>query len=264
MTLDRNSIGIISRDARDDGTKALAVLKKHYLRDTHQRYHQLWHSFITSKMQDEEVNIFLYRMDDTIAKLTDGGEQISDKLKVVVLLNSLPTKFDNFVAIANQRNPPYRFEELKIALLNEEDRCIAKENQSEQVMVTSDYKPRKSPFKNEKKKNTHYTGNKWCDYHKSRRHNASECYDKDKHDNPHTANTVREAESISQDGHEFSFYVEDDVNSQDEHEFTFHVEDHVSMVSHEGEEYILVDSGCTSHIEKKKSTFVAMKNASQH
>ena len=139
ISIDRVSKGLIRREAPDDGVKALEILRKYYMRDTQQRLHKLWRSFITSKMQDdEEVNLFMCKIDDIVSKLVEAEEKISDSLKVVTLLNALSSKYSNFIEIALQRNPPYTYEALKIALLEHEDRLMRKENTSVSKMVSTD------------------------------------------------------------------------------------------------------------------------------
>ena len=247
ICLDRNSVSIIRRNALDDGVKALAELKKFYLRDTNQRLHKLWRSFITCKMQENDLSSFLSGIDEVIANLSESGEKISDALKVVTVLNGLSSQFNNFVDIAVQRNPPYSFEELKIALLNQEEmfqRVGA--TTDDQVMFTTERKANTS--RKPRKKKTF--GSKWCEYHKSRTHSAQECFDKDKHKSQQVNNVLEP---------EVNFNVQ---HTRVEHEFNFHVqEEKAEMVLEDRSDLILVDSGCTSHIEKNKSMFVDLQSA---
>ena len=120
ICLDRTSLVLIKRKAKDDGVEAMKELRKYYLRETSQRIHNNWRTFINCRMEDRSVTAYLAQIDETIATLTEAGEKISDSLTVTVVLNGLPPKFANFVDIANQRHPPYKYEELKIALLNQE------------------------------------------------------------------------------------------------------------------------------------------------
>ena len=73
-------------------------------------------------MSDHTAASYLACIDETVAALKESGETISDGLMVVCTLDGLPRDYSSFVDIANQRNPPYKYEELKIALLNHEDR----------------------------------------------------------------------------------------------------------------------------------------------
>ena len=136
ICLDRASLGLIKRKAKDDGVEAMQELRKYYLRETSQRIHSYWRTFINCKMEDRSVAAYLAQIDETIASLTEAGEKISDILTVTVVLNGLPQKFTNFVDIANQRHPPYKYEELKIALLNQEDIKKKETEQTDSVMAT--------------------------------------------------------------------------------------------------------------------------------
>ena len=64
LCIDKTSLNIIRRSAKDNGVKAVEELKKHYLRDSDQRLHKNYHSFITMKMGEDDVAQFLIRIED--------------------------------------------------------------------------------------------------------------------------------------------------------------------------------------------------------
>ena len=182
------------------------------------------------------MSSFLSKVDELSATLTECGQVISDELTVVTVLNGLPPKYDTFVDIANQRHPAYKYAELKIALLNQEDIFQKKEEtECDQISNVNE----KRNFKKKKFKPKNDSSVKWCDYHKSATHNASECYNKDKHEIHQASVVVEEYNYESCD--EFSFHIAND--------------------SKRDEEFILIDSGCSSHIEKDKSKFSNIKES---
>ena len=121
MCLDRNSLSMIRRDAKDDGVEALNVLKKFYLRTSPQRLLKLIREFFTYQMGESSVTSFLSKVDEMSTTLIECGQVISDEMIVFTVFNGLPPKYDSFVEIANQRHPAYKYPELKIAILNQED-----------------------------------------------------------------------------------------------------------------------------------------------
>ena len=209
------------------------------------------------KMGEDDDAQFLIRIEDICDKLSEGGQEISDALKVVTTLNGLPPRFSTFIAIANQRSPPYTFEELKISLLNQED-IDKNEEMNDQVM----YSTSKNYPKSKKKKK----GNFWCSYHKSFKHDSEEC----KCINPKKKNKTKEkiaamktGESSSDDSDEISAAIFDQSSELSENEFSFLL-DHCANVTSESDDLILVDSGCTTHIAKDKSRFLSLKSSENH
>ena len=206
--------------------------------------------------------------------------------------------------IANQRYPPYKYEELKIALLSHEDR--SKETSvTENVMAVrpnwatskarpsgaaansasgrpnfSNYRPssnsnrkpgvcfecgepghialncdkgRPSDGKSKLRDSNLFRPNagKWCNFHRSRTHNTEDC---------------KVASGKKSDNHVKS--ADDNLR---ENNYTFHVmhsdrpseESTVFGSEHnlETSDLLLVDSGCTSHIEKDKPKFESFHKA---
>ena len=290
--LDRVSHGLIKREAKDDGVAALKLLRKHYLRETQHRTYALWRGFINSKMDGKNATTYLASIDETVAALKESGETISDGLIVVCTLDGLTKNYSNFVDIANQRNPPYKYEELKIALLTHEDR-LKETSDTESVMAlrpkfsgaaaNSAYgRPNYSNYRTGNNINRkqgvcfkcgelgHFAANcnkdrpatsdgksavrdsnvfrpnfgKWCIYHRSRTHNSCDC-------------------KVAS-GNKSNNYAKSADDTVKEDTYTFHVmhsdrpseENTVLGLAHKAEnDLLLIDSGCTSHIEKDKPKF---------
>ena len=120
--LDRTSHGLIKREAPGDGVAALTALRNYYLRETEHRTFTLWRNLVNVKMGDKNITEYLTSIDETVAQLKEAGKQIDNGLIVISTLDGLPEAYSTFVAIANQRTPIYTYEQLKIALLTEEER----------------------------------------------------------------------------------------------------------------------------------------------
>ena len=297
--LDRVSHGLIKREAKDDGVKALKLLRRHYLRETQHRIYGLWRSFINSRMEERDAASYLASIDETVAALKEAGETISDGLMVVCTLDGLSRNFVSFVDIANQRNPPYKYEELKIALLSHEDR-FKDTNGTESVMVlrpnsngarpnSSGTRPKNNVFSgrpNSDSRSTcfkcgnpgHFASNcnknyvrpnvndgkssfkatrpnsgKWCNFHRSRTHNTEDC----KVASKKSSNFVKSADdnsNIIEDNYTFHVRYSDKPRDQ--------VENTVLGLGHKlDSDLLLVDSGCTSHIETDKPKFVTFQES---
>ena len=119
--LDKVSLGMIRRESKDDGAKALKILRKYYLRTTDQQIFKYWKSLINVRLEDKTISQYFFEIERILSFLNNSGETVSPKLIIVTVLNGLSTKYDHFIEIANQRSPAFSYEELKVALLNQED-----------------------------------------------------------------------------------------------------------------------------------------------
>jgi len=218
--LDRTSLGMIKREARD-GVKALAVLRKYYMRETNHRLYALWGSFINKRLEDGSVTEYLSSIEEIVAALREAGESVSDRLLVTSTLKGLPPKYKNFVHVANQRDPPYEYIGLKTALLSHEDR-LRENSDTERVMVAhgnSTVKQKRcfkcgepghfafkcykgGEFKRVKKPQNN---KKWCELHQSRTHNTSECRAKNLRKSNNSVNSAND--TSEEQNYEYSFHV---------------------------------------------------------
>ena len=248
--IDKTSHGIIRRGAKGDGATALKLLRAHYVRETDSRIHVLWKSLINMKMGENCVTEYLTYIDETISKLRSVDEKVSDALAVVCTLDGLSSRYASFIEVATQRSPQYKFEELKIALLSCEDRMKKEEimTGAENVMsVKSDdnsyTKKKRNQFYRKK-----YSASKWCEFHQQNTdHITRDCPEMRKARDHQFKNEVQYVEE--EEECDFSFYLSHEVGLCDE----------VAKCAVNNEcddsDLVLVDSGCTTHIERNDANF---------
>ena len=95
LCLDKNSVAIIRRPAKDDGVNALKVLRQHHMRETHQRTYLHLQTLFNLKMENS-VSDYLRTLENLVATLSTNGENLTDKMQVTIILNGLSLDFSNF------------------------------------------------------------------------------------------------------------------------------------------------------------------------
>ena len=143
-------------------------------------------------MENKTAAEYLIHIDEIVSQLKEAGKEVDSGLVVISTLDGLSEVYSTFVAIANQRSPAYTYEQLKIALLSEEDR-LNQEGNVENVMAVNKYQKiychicgkngshypsqchNKRRYNNRYSQQNHRFSEKYCTYHKSRGHNTSEC-----------------------------------------------------------------------------------------
>ena len=120
--LDETSLSLVMRDARDDGRKALKILRDHYAGRSKPRILTLYTELTTlAKKQNETVMEYILRAEKAATALNAADEKVSDSLLIAMCLKGLPEEYKSFVVIVTQRDPAYKFEEFKQALRNYEE-----------------------------------------------------------------------------------------------------------------------------------------------
>ena len=127
--LDNRSVALISREAKDDGRKALAVLREHYHGKGKPRVIALYTELTLLKLREtESTTDYILRVEKTATALKSAEEIISDGLLVVMILKGLPENFKTFTTVITQREAQIPFAEVKTALRNfEETERVMKE-----------------------------------------------------------------------------------------------------------------------------------------
>ena len=287
--IDSMSHGIIRREAPDDGVKALDVLRAHYLRQTGQRIFRLMNDIVGVKMGDRDAVSYLTYIEEIAESLHLAGETISDRMKVLYTLNGLSQRYKSFVEHAYLRDIPYTYNELKVALLSTEDRQAPSAkgaDSTDQIMAATDKKKwtptchrcgEKGHYANQcnkaagegKKSNKTQKPKRWCEYHNAKSHNTADCrvLNDKKNDN-----SVKTANDASEDDTTITFHiahtlVQDPPSSvnadtvfspgydslKKPQETDYQTEMILNVEAKE--DLILVDSGCTAHIEKNQQRF---------
>ena len=121
--LDDKSIQLIMKDAKDDGNKALKILRKHYKGSANRMLISGLYNDLTSlKMSsDEEVGDYLYRAEKIASSLKITGEVVNDRLLISAVLRGLPQEFDIFTSVATEEDRTQTFDEFKDLLTSFEE-----------------------------------------------------------------------------------------------------------------------------------------------
>ena len=255
QVLDDRSLSLIIRDSKNNGRKAIRILRAHYLPKGKPRIITLYTELTSMvKGQNESITDYLIRAETAAACLKDAGEIIQDSLLVSMLLKGLPQSYKSFTTVITQREKPISFPDFKISLRNYEDteklgqQNHASSSKAPSVMTVSD---RKSG--NQKrwceicKATTHDTKycrklkdfqakqdkTKWCDICKNASHETKEC---------------RRLQKF----HEMKL-EEEDSDASDNSSYFFSL-DSASQTLRPSS--FLVDSGATTHVVNDKSKFI--------
>ena len=119
------------RDAKNDGRKALGILREHYLGKGKPRIISLYSELTSLKMDEHErVTDYVIRAETAATCLKTTGENISDSLLVAMVLKGLPQRFRTFVTVITQKEKDANFTEFKIALRSYEETEKTQSDQS--------------------------------------------------------------------------------------------------------------------------------------
>ena len=197
LLLDPRSLSLVMRDARDDGKKAMEILRSHYQSSGKPRIITLYTELTSLKKgSDETITDYVLRAETASTMLKSAGEEVSDSLLVAMVLKGLPAEYQPFVAIVTQSEEDYAFAKFKASLRSfeetEKHRMSYVDGDDKIMKIASDGKGKivcfncgkeghKTPQCKKKKKNSGgknaggNTGGPWCGSCKSSSHNQSEC-----------------------------------------------------------------------------------------
>ena len=237
--LDERSQCLIMRDAKDDGQKALEILRAHYAGFRKQQIISLYITLTSlSKQREESITDYFLRAEKAATALKNGGQVISDDLMVAMVLKGLPPKYKPFEVVINQQKKAIVWSEFKISLKNYEENYRDQPGISNVVMKMDDMnlnanenskqrrngdrqQPRgsknnnnngitcfkcnkpghKAPDCNRSSSSNQNVRNKrWCNFCKSNTHFEKDCRNKKKH-------TANQLVCHDNEPHAFSFYV---------------------------------------------------------
>ena len=120
--LDDRSLSLVIREAKDDGKKALDVLREHYQGKSKPRIMALYTELTSLHMGEKETTTdYIIRAETAATSLKTAGEVISDGLLVAMALKGLPNRFKTFSTIVMQKDKQMTFSEFKVALRNHEE-----------------------------------------------------------------------------------------------------------------------------------------------
>ena len=114
--LDDRSLSLVIRDARDDGRKALEVLRQHYQGKGKPRIISLYTKLTSLKKEENEPIVdYVIRAESFATALRNAEEAISDALFIAMVLKGLPREYNTFATVAVQREKQMTFAEFKSA-----------------------------------------------------------------------------------------------------------------------------------------------------
>ena len=122
LLLDSRSLSLVMRDARDDGKKAMNILRSHYQSSGKPRIITLYTELTTLKKgSDESITDYVIRAETAFTMLKSAGEEVSESLLVAMVLKGLPEEYQPFVAIVTQSEEDYAFAKFKASLRSFEE-----------------------------------------------------------------------------------------------------------------------------------------------
>ena len=245
--LDDKSLALISREAKDDGRKALTVLRQHYQGKEKPRVIALYTELTSLKLREtESTTDYKLRAEKTATTLKSAEETISDGLLVATVLKGLPENFKTFSTVITQREAQIPFTDFKTALRN----CEETEKSCKRTIETGDnVMVMKQKFqgncvkcgrKGHKSRDCHskHTVNKWCQNCKNSSHNTKDCRRKQ--------------------GEAAKKIEEKPVEEGEKHECTCHLRDQKDGVRGKNTSNLLLETGATSHIIVDRKDFISV------
>ena len=258
QVLDDKSLTLVMREASDDGRKAFKILREHYASNRTPRIITLYTQLTSlSAGSDESMTDYLIRAETSAAALREAKEAVSDSLLIAMVLKGLPDDYKPFIAVATQREKQ-TFQDFKTSLRGyeetEKSRATKKEDSVLKVSTggAMGSTPRSKPVLEcyickgphiarhcpDRQTDKRPKVKLFCTFCKRKGHDFDSCRNREKHKaNCATAGTVPP-----------------DRPSDDEHSFVFHCQ---TDVHHDDHNYLLVDTGATTHIVNDKSLFIS-------
>jgi DNA-dependent RNA polymerase auxiliary subunit epsilon len=249
QVLDDRSLSLVIRDAVDDGRKALAILREHYLSKGKPRVITLYTELTSLKKASEEsVTDYMLRAETASTSLKSAGETISDSLLIAMIIKGLPSEqYRAFSTVVTQKDKEQSFAEFKVSLRSFEetqklsDQGSANDDRIMEVNLGKSGKPIASKGKMlcygcgkpGHKISECRTRNRWCEVCKSNSHNTDRCRKKNKKSMGDATKSVRNNSNNSD-------------NMHDDHSYAFKIG--VDITSSDKLNGILVDCGATTHI----------------
>lgn len=240
QVLDDRSLALVMRDAKDDGKKAIGILREHYMSSGKPKVISLYTELTTlSKREAESVTDYLLRAEAAVAALKNAGETVGDALLIAMVLKGLPQDFKAFNTVITQKDKQPSYPEFKVALraFEENEKPTSKDN----VMKTGFYNAKVKCYACKlpgHKADQCTRSKKWCHHCKTRTHNTQECRKKNLNQETDTKNSVKTVQDQEQS---FVFRVSDVPADNDV--------DYLKAS-------LLVDCGATTHIVNDKSKFI--------
>ena len=115
--LDDKSLSLVMREAADDGSKALQILRSHYASLGKPRIIALYTELTSLKKESgETVTDYIIRAEKTVTSLINAKEVISDGLMIAMILKGLPESYKPFAIHMTQSSEELMFIQFKSKL----------------------------------------------------------------------------------------------------------------------------------------------------
>ena len=102
--LDDRSIALVLYDAVDKGKEVLDILRNYYLGASKPRVISLYKKLTALKSNSEEELIdYIIRAEAALAALKKAGEDVSENMVITMVPNGLPSTYDTFSTVVEQR-----------------------------------------------------------------------------------------------------------------------------------------------------------------
>jgi len=257
--LDDKSLSLVIRDAKNDGRRALEILREYYIGSSKPRVLALYTELTSLKMTSTEtVTDYVIRAETAATSLKAAGEVVSESLLIAMILKGLPDDYKAFTTVITQKREELKFSDFKLSLRSyeesEKSRAAHSGNDNDSVMKTkynknSNIKCHLCGRMGHKKFECKfvpapgrqggqgYKGAKsrWCNICKNTTHDTNYCRNN---------NHVKNVSNVNRDkSDEDSFVFKVDISLEENCNINF---DHCDM---------LVDCGATTHIVCDKSKF---------
>ena len=134
--LDDRSLGLVMRDAKNDGREAMRILRSHYAGSGKPRVILLYSQLCSlRKTQEEDVTDYMIRAETIAASLRNTGAQFDDAFLIAIVLKGLPNDYHTFSLLTTQSEKEMTFQEFKVSLRNfEENEKATSSTDSDRVM----------------------------------------------------------------------------------------------------------------------------------
>ena len=120
--LDERSHSLVMRDGKDDGRKALAILRDHYRGSGKQRIISLYTTLTTLQKQiNEDLTSYIIRAENAATALKSAGSIVEDALLIAMILKGLPENYKPFNVYVTQQEKAWTFLSFKTAIRNYEE-----------------------------------------------------------------------------------------------------------------------------------------------
>ena len=117
--LDSRSLALIMRDAKNDGRKAMTILRNHYSGTGKQRVISLWNVPTTlQKQTNETLTDYIIRAETAGTCLKSADEVVSDSLLIAAVMKGLPPTYKPFTIFVTQSDKVMNFITFKTAIRN--------------------------------------------------------------------------------------------------------------------------------------------------